>query len=113
MRDLEERCFKFSIAVRDFCFELPRHAINDVYIKQVVRSSSSIGANCIEANENLGKADMLMHLRIARKEAKETQYWLQHFISNKNELDMLKQEVGELRKILSAIIKKLENQDTK
>jgi four helix bundle protein len=45
--------------------------------KQLVRSAGSVGANYIEANESLGKKDFVMHARIARKEAKESRYWLQ------------------------------------
>lgn len=80
-----------------------------MYIRQLVRSSSSIGANYIEANEKLGKQDLLMRLKIARKEAKETTYWLEHFIADDlQRLKELKQEAEELRRILSAIINKLQ-----
>lgn len=70
--ELEERCLRFAKEVRNFCRTIKHDAISLVYIKQVVRSSSSIGANYIEANEKLGKQDLVMRLRIARKEAKET-----------------------------------------
>lgn len=109
MNDLELRSLNFAIAVRDFCRRLSRDTVNSVYIKQVIRSSSSIGANYIEANENLGKQDMLLRLRISRKEAKETAYWLELLITDDVEdLNKLKREVGELRKILSAIINKIQ-----
>ena len=52
--DLEERTEKFSLRVRDFCVSIKRDIINLEYIKQVVRSAGSIGANYIEANDNLG-----------------------------------------------------------
>ena len=70
--NLEERCADFAMAVRDFCRTLKQDIINSVYIKQVIRSSSSIGANYIEANENLGKQDLKMKIKISRKEAKDT-----------------------------------------
>ena len=80
-----------------------------VYIKQVIRSSSSIGANYIEANEKLGKQDLLMHMKISRKEAKETQYWMGLLLTEDDlARNNLKNEAEELRKIFSAIIKKLE-----
>ena len=44
--------------------------------KQVVRSSGSVGQNYIEANESLGDKDLLLHMKISRKEAKESRYWL-------------------------------------
>ena len=109
MQELELRCLNFAIAVRDFCRGLRHDTINLVYIKQVVRSSSSIGANYIEANEKLGKQDLLMRLRISRKEAKETKYWMDLLITEDDiNRNVLKQESEELRRIFSAIIKKLE-----
>lgn len=109
MQELEPRCLKFAIDVRNFCRLIKHDTINLVYIKQVIRSSSSIGANYIEANEKLGKLDLLMHLRISRKEAKETQFWLPLLITdNDTDRNKLIQETEELRRIFSAIIKKLE-----
>jgi four helix bundle protein len=53
--DLEERTFRFAKAVSDFIKLLPKSLSNIEYSKQLIRSSSSIGANYIEANEALGK----------------------------------------------------------
>lgn len=106
--DLEERCWVFARAVRDFCKELKHDTINLVYIKQIIRSSSSVGANYIEANESLGAQDRKMKLRIARKEAKETQYWTSLIITdNEVKRQQLYNEAAEIRKILSAILNKL------
>lgn len=80
-------------------------------VKQVIRSSGSIGANYIEANESLGDKDKIMKLRISRKEAKETVYWLTILERTNTEMNVeiknLKNEAEELRKIFSAIILKL------
>ena len=109
MSELELRCVRFAKDVRDYCRSLKHDTINLVYVKQIVRSSSSIGANYIEANERLGKKDMMMKLKIARREAKETEYWLEMFDEgNKDFRSGLKKEVQELRKILSSIIIKLD-----
>ncbi len=106
--DLEIRCEQFALAVRDFCRNSKHNTINLVYIKQIIRSSSSIGANYIEANENLGKQDQKMKLRIARKEAKETMYWTKLLITEDNiTIEKLYREADELRRILSAILNKL------
>ena len=77
--------------------------------KQVIKSSGSVGANYIEANENLGTKDFKFRAKISRKEAKETRYWLRLIDTLGNEeLDLerkaLIQEADELLKILSAII---------
>ena len=45
-------------------------------IKQVVRSSGSVGANYIEANENVGKGDLKYRIKVCRKEAKESIHFL-------------------------------------
>jgi four helix bundle protein len=109
MNDLELRSLRFAIEIRNFCRLLKHDTINLVYIKQIIRSSSSIGANYIEANEKLGKQDLLMHLKISRKKAKETQYWLALLITEDTlTISTLKQEAEELRKIFSAIINKLQ-----
>ena len=107
--NLEDRTLEFSKKIISFCKELPNNRINFNLINQLIRSATSIGANYREANDSLGKKDFLYRLRIARKEAKETSYWLepiQHFNKDSN-ADFLIQETKELRNILSSIIQKL------
>jgi four helix bundle protein len=74
----------------------------------MIRSGTSIGANYREANDALGKNDFIMRLRIARKEAKETVYWLQSFEvfegNDKEELQWLADESQQYVAILSSII---------
>jgi four helix bundle protein len=104
--ELENRCLQFSNETKKYCRTIQYDAINKVYISQVVRSSSSIGANYIEANEKLGEKDLLMRMKIARKEAKETIFWLLHFDESEERNNLLN-EVEQLRKIISAIIIKI------
>jgi len=109
--DLEERTFLFAKNVRLFVKSLPKSIGNYEDAKQVVRSSGSVGANYIEANEALGKKDFLMRLKISRKEAKESKYWLRliyetNGLTNKEEATRLINEAEELKKILSSIIEK-------
>lgn len=108
MNELEQRCLRFARGVRDYCRNIKHDDINLVYIRQLVRSSSSIGANYIEANEKLGKQDLLMRLKIARKEAKETMYWLRLVSGNDDQREQWHNEAEELRKIFSAIINKIQ-----
>lgn len=106
--NLEERTLEFSKKIIDYCKGLPRNTINQNLINQIVRSATSVGANYREANDSLGKKDFLNRLRISRKEAKETSYWLE-LVKHTNpgiEIDYLVQETKELRNILSAIISK-------
>jgi four helix bundle protein len=72
--DLEERTLKYTKNVILFTNLLPKTPANTEIIKQVIRSSGSIGANYIEANESLGKKDFAMRIRICRKQSKETVY---------------------------------------
>ena len=55
--DLEERTFQFAKAVRLFVKTLPKTIAGIEDGKQLIRSSGSVGANYIEANESLGKKD--------------------------------------------------------
>ena len=114
--NFEERTKLFAIEVRRFVKRLPTTVANREDIKQLVRSSGSIGANYIEANDSLGKKDFLMRLRIARKESKETRYWLDLVDCGSDrtvgeEQARLHLEAGELLCILSAMIAKRENSD--
>ena len=70
--DLEERTLKFAKEVIAFVKIIPKSIANVEIIKQLVRSSGSVGANYIEANEALSKKDFALRVRICRKEAKES-----------------------------------------
>jgi four helix bundle protein len=74
--DLEERTLRFANRVREFVKKLPKTLANIEDSKQLINASGSVGANYIEANEALGKKDFLMRIKICRKEAKESRYWL-------------------------------------
>ncbi len=105
--DLEERTFQFAKAVRLFVKTLPKTIANNEDGKQVVRSSGSVGANYIEANESLSKKDFVMRIKISRKEAKESAYWLRLICETNNlAITSLMQEANELKKIFSSILEK-------
>ena len=111
--DLEERTFVFAKDVRLFIKTVPYSIANTEDIRQLVKSSGSVGANYIEANEALSKKDFLMRVKISRKEAKESAYWLR-LINETNDMENLSEgirlfnEAVELKKILSSIISKSE-----
>ncbi len=109
--DLEERTQLFAASTRDFVRQLPKDLTNLEYSRQLTRASASIGANYIEANEAISKKDFLMRIKISRKEAKESRYWLRLITPAKSqqaELERLIQEATELLKILSTIVTKTE-----
>ena len=102
--NLEDRTLEFAKATRVFVKKLPRCTSNFEDGKQLIRSSGSIGANYIEANEAL-------RMKISRKEAKETCYWLK-LVDNGNDEHLEKErsdlldEATQLLKIMSSIILK-------
>ena len=79
--------------------------------KQRVKASGSVGANYIEANESLSKKDFRMRIKICRKEAKESRYWLK-LIDIEGKKDLGKEcidlitEATELMNIFGAILRK-------
>ena len=112
-RDLEERTATFAENVRSFVRRLPRTVTNAEDVKQLARSSGSVAANCIEADEALGPKDRVMRFRTCRKEAKESQLWLRLLYAGDDPAlcrarQDLRQEAHELKLIFTAIIKKLE-----
>jgi four helix bundle protein len=109
--DLEERTFQFAKNVRLFVKTLPKTMANIEDGKQLIKASGSVGANYREAHESLSKKDFLMRIKICRKEAKESAYWLRlihetNSLKNADEALSLMQEVNELKKIFSSIIEK-------
>lgn len=111
--DLEDRTLKFSEDIRNLVKNIPRSISNLEDLKQLVRSSGSVGANYIEANESLSKKDFIHRIKICRKEAKESEYWLRLLDTGDNQdlekkRERLITEVIELRKIFGSIIIKSE-----
>lgn len=103
--NLEERTLAFARDVREFVKKVQNNSYNNEYIKQLIRSSGSIGANYIEANEALGQKDLKHRIKISRKEAKESHYWLE-LIEAESKKELIDESI-ELTKIFSAIIRKL------
>ena len=109
--DLEERTFQFARNVSLYIKKFSRTISNTEYGKQVIRASGSVGANYIEANEALSKKDFIMRIKICRKEAKESAYWLRLIIETNSEKytedgNKLSNEATELKKIFSAVLEK-------
>jgi len=109
--DLEERTFQFAKAVRLFVKTLPKTIANIEDGKQLIKASGSVGANYREANESLSKKDFLLRIKISRKEAKESGYWIRlihetNNLENADEAKSLIQEANEIKKIFSSILEK-------
>lgn len=112
--NLEERTEEFARDVRTFVRGLILDMANKEDARQLIKSSGSIGANYIEANEKLGDKDFLFRLKIAGKESKESAFWPRLINTMDNQIlekkrQNLMQESQELRRVLSAIISKSKN----
>ena len=109
--DLEDRTFAFAKRSRALVKRLPKTIGNIEDARQLVRSSGSVGANYIEANESLSKKDFICRIKICRKEAKESRYWLRlmEVVDDiVSEREALVQEAQELMNIFGAIMRKSE-----
>ena len=108
---MEERTLRFAKNVRAFVKKLPKTISNLEDSKQLVKASGSVGGNYIEANEALSKKDFVMRIKICRKEAKESRYWLRlvdvHTDAElEDEQNDLQQEATELMNIFGSILRK-------
>jgi len=109
--DLEDRTFEYAKKVRAFVKNLYKTLGNIEDAKQLIKASGSVGANYIEANESLTKKDFLMRIKICRKEAKESRYWLMLIDTDgqrekEDERRNLAKKATELMNIFGAILSK-------
>ena len=115
-RDLVKRTFEFAVKVRRFIDLLPKSISNYEDAKQVVRSSGSVAANYIEAQEGLSRKDFFYRIKVCRKESRESDLWLRLLNCDGNsglgkERDRLAAEAIELKLIFSAIAGKDRSSD--
>jgi len=98
--------FEFSLMVIQYCEVLES---NKKYVlsRQLLRSGTSIGANCMEAQNAESKADFIHKIKIAAKEADETQYWLRLCDYSKDYpgCSELLKKLDEIQKVLNKILK--------
>jgi four helix bundle protein len=111
VQDLCERTFEFSVRIVRLCQTLDEASgVGRTLGRQLLRSGTSIGANVEEGQGGQSKADFVSKYSIARKEARETLYWLRLLVASEvvaeEKLGPLIQECDELIAILTAIIKK-------
>jgi len=110
--DIGERALEFAVRTASFVRCMPADMVSYEYGRQLIRSSSSIGANVNEADGTLTKKDFVCKLSISRREARESRYWLRLILKTglvpgrSEEITVLIKEAGELTLILSSIINK-------
>lgn len=97
--------FEFATIIIEFCDvlnEMKKYAIS----RQLIRSGTSIGANSMEAQNAESKADFIHKIKIAAKEADETQYWLLlcNYSNNYPDCEHLLLKIEEIQKVLNKIL---------
>ena len=102
---LREESIDFAIAVSDLCDNIKGCS---VFVNQLLRCSSSIGANIHEARYAQSRADFISKLEIALKESSETDYWLELLYRKKKLTDesysLLRSRCGTIRRKLIASV---------
>ena len=109
--DLEERTAKFGEDAIKFCRKVPRGLITDPLINQLVKCSTSVGANYCEADDAESKLDFRHKIGICKKESRESKHFIRMIViavpELKEETRILWQEAKELNLIFNSIYKKV------
>jgi len=118
MYPLEQRTYEFSKNIISLCKKIKIDQLNRNVVDQLLRSSTSIGANYREANGATSRLDFRNKIHICKKESHETHYWLsllsevcEH--SNNPQLSQLAKEAEELTLIFGKIVSSLKNSKEK
>jgi four helix bundle protein len=107
-RNLVKRTFEFARRIRRFVNRLPRSISNYEDARQLTRSSGSVAANYLEAQEGLSRKDFFYRIKVCRKESRESGLWLALLETGpdpamESERKDLVQEADELKRIFSSI----------
>ena len=110
IQNLRNKIRKFIQEIIIFARTLPKDDIGRIFLRQIIRSATSIGANFEESTEAESNKDVIHKMSIVRKETKETLYWLEIIESTFPTLNIktqgLKTECLELVRIFASIINK-------
>ncbi len=108
--DLEERTGRFGEVVIAFAKHIPVNLVTEPLIPQLVRASTSIGANYCEADDAGSKKEFRYRISICKRESRETKHWLRMVVAAAPELKVdarpLWREAKELNLIFSAIYRR-------
>ena len=105
-----EVSFEFALAVIAYC-ELLEEKKRFVISNQLLKSGTSVGANVREAQNAESKTDFIHKMKIAAKEAEETEYWLLLCKHSPNypSSEKLLENILVIKKLLSKIISSSKN----
>ena len=103
---LQNRTIAFSVTVIELLQKISITRISRNIKDQIIRSSTSIGANYHEANRAESRSDFIHKIAITAKEASETEYWLsilEKLFPEYKEIVACRSEVAELVRIFDKI----------
>lgn len=107
--DLEERTARFGGTVIAFTRRIPVDPVTEPLIKQLVRASTSVGANYCEADDSGSKKEFRYRIGVCKRESRETRHWLRMIAAAvpllKTEARLHWQEAKELNLIFGAILR--------
>ena len=107
--DVRDRSYKFALEIIKLTQKLSKNTASNALARQLIRSGTSIGANVEEAQAGFTKKDFTYKMSLARKEARESKFWLSLIrdaeLSCDSQVNELIQEAEELTKILTSIVK--------
>ena len=108
-RELCDRTKAFALRVVRLSAALPRAREVDVIARQVLRSGTSVGAQCREAYRSRSKAELISKLESALQELDETSYWLELLVEGEfvsiDKLAPLMQEADELTRVIVTVVR--------
>ncbi len=112
--DFRKRCQIYSLSVIRFIENLPDSKAYRILSDQIIRSSTSIGANYAEAKAASSKKDFIRYYEIALKSANESIYWLEllrDLTSDKDRINKILEETQEIASIIGASILTMKNKN--
>jgi four helix bundle protein len=108
-KGIQERTFDFAVRIVKFYLALPKELRFSGPARQLLNAGTSIGANTEEVQGGLTRKDFIHSINIAKKEARETIYWLKIWIeaelANCKEAELILREAMEIKNILTSIVK--------
>ena len=113
--DLIDRSYRFGLLIINLTDNLPKKRSSWVISDQLIRSSTSIGANLVEAKTSSSRLEFKKFHEIALKSANESKYWLNLLadagLSSRKEIDLLLNEVTEIANMIAAGVIKLKSKN--
>lgn len=101
---LQNKSYDLALMIVKLSKKLINEKKEYILSKQILRSETSVGANIIEANGAISKADFSAKMSIAYKECLETKYWL-HLLKDSDDFNVLFERADEIGRILFSILK--------